>query len=202
MIRRIRELSRATKTLYDKLAALSKSRSAAAGRPGSACCCREVHRRDRRIDRFTTDAQLARLAGAPRSPPAATLRPPPPDPGGNRRLNSAFYMLAIIRIAHDPRTALYFAKQRANAKPNAKRSATSNATSSAASTTFCTTPTPLYEPWGVPVDIMGEVATSALRQTVLGAGVTVGVPAKATTKGEWGLFGVFSRMGDGAHCSE
>ena len=25
-------------------------------------------------------------------------------------------MLAIIRIAHDPRTALYFAKQRANGK--------------------------------------------------------------------------------------
>jgi transposase len=38
------------------------------------------------------------------------------DPGGNRRLNSAFYMLAIIRIRTDPRTALYLAKQRANGK--------------------------------------------------------------------------------------
>ena len=59
-----------------------------------------------------------------------------------------------------------------------------------------------HEPCGVSVDIMGEVATSALRRTVLRAGATVGVPAKATTKGQWGRFGVFPRMGDGAHCSE
>ena len=38
------------------------------------------------------------------------------DPGGNRRLNSAFYMLAIIRIRVDPRTAVYLARQRANGK--------------------------------------------------------------------------------------
>ena len=46
------------------------------------------------------------------------------DPGGNRRLNSAFYMLAIIRISQDPRTAVYLAKQRANGKtkPEAIRS--------------------------------------------------------------------------------
>ena len=37
-------------------------------------------------------------------------------PGGNRRLNSAFYMLAIIRIRTDPRTAVYLARQRANGK--------------------------------------------------------------------------------------
>jgi hypothetical protein len=38
------------------------------------------------------------------------------EPGGNRRLNSAFYVLAIIRIRDDPRSAVYIAKQRANGK--------------------------------------------------------------------------------------
>jgi hypothetical protein len=32
------------------------------------------------------------------------------DTGGNRRLNSAFCMFAVIRIAHDPGTAIYLAK--------------------------------------------------------------------------------------------
>ena len=38
------------------------------------------------------------------------------DPGGNRQLNQAFYMLAICKICHDPRTPIYLAKQRANGK--------------------------------------------------------------------------------------
>jgi hypothetical protein len=38
------------------------------------------------------------------------------DPGGNRQLNHAFYLLAISKIHHDPRTAVYLAKQRRNGK--------------------------------------------------------------------------------------
>jgi transposase len=38
------------------------------------------------------------------------------DPGGNRQLNHAIHMLAMTKILHDPRTAVYLAKQRSNAK--------------------------------------------------------------------------------------
>jgi hypothetical protein len=68
------------------------------------------------------------------------------DPGGNRQLNHAFYLLAIIKISHDSDTAVYLAKQRANGKPTATRSATSNATSSGASTTSSATPSRFRPP--------------------------------------------------------
>ena len=69
------------------------------------------------IDRFTSDAQLARMSGcAPIPVSSGRSDRYRLDPGGNRRLNSAFYMLAIIRISHDPRTAVYLQKQRANGK--------------------------------------------------------------------------------------
>ena len=119
MIRRIRELSRATKTLYDKIAALVKKVAPQLlAEPGiGVLLAAKFIGEIAGIDRFTSDAQLARLAGC--APiPASSGRSDHHrlDPGGNRRLNSAFYRLAIIRIAHDPRTALYFAKQRANGK--------------------------------------------------------------------------------------
>ena len=119
MIRRIRELSRATKISTTSSPRWSKrSLRSCWPNPGSACCLAAKFIGEiAGIDRFTTDAQLARLAGC--APiPASSRRSDRHrlDPGGNRRLNSAFYMLAIIRIAHDPRTALYFAKQRANGK--------------------------------------------------------------------------------------
>ena len=95
------------------------------------------------IDRFTTDAQLARLAGcAPIPVSSGRTDRHRLDPGGNRQLNHAFHMLAITKIRHDPRTAVYLAKQRAQRQDqHAKRSAASNATSSAASTTSPATPT-------------------------------------------------------------
>ena len=40
------------------------------------------------------------------------------DQGGNRQLNHAFHMLAFAKILHDPRTAVYLAKQRRNGKSN------------------------------------------------------------------------------------
>jgi hypothetical protein len=40
------------------------------------------------------------------------------DPGGNRQLNHAFHVLALTKIPHDPRTAIYIAKQCRNGKTN------------------------------------------------------------------------------------
>jgi transposase len=40
------------------------------------------------------------------------------DRGGNRQLNHAIHLLAISKMSHDPRTAVYIAKQRARGKPN------------------------------------------------------------------------------------
>ena len=69
------------------------------------------------IDRFTTDAQLARIAGcAPIPVSSGRTDRHRLDRGGNRQLNHAIHMLAISRICHDPQTALYIAKQRQHGK--------------------------------------------------------------------------------------
>jgi transposase len=119
VLRRIRELSRATKDLYDKIAALVRkvAPQLLAERGIGVLLAAKFIGEIAGIDRFISDAQLARLAGC--APiPASSGRSDRYrlDPGGNRRLNSAFYMLAIIRISQDPRTAVYLAKQRANGK--------------------------------------------------------------------------------------
>jgi transposase len=69
------------------------------------------------IERFTSDAQLARL-GACAPIPVSSGRTDRHrlDPGGNRQLNHAVHMLALTKISHDPRAALYMAKQRARGK--------------------------------------------------------------------------------------
>lgn len=71
------------------------------------------------IDRFTSDAQLARI-GACAPIPVSSGRTDRHrlDPGGNRQLNHAIHMLALTKISHDPQTALYIAKQRARGKAN------------------------------------------------------------------------------------
>ncbi len=118
-IRRIRELSRATKDLYDKLAALvRKVAPQLLAEPGiGVLLAAKFIGEIAGIDRFTSDAQLARLAGcAPIPASSGRTDRHRLDPGGNRRLNSAFYMLAIIRISQDPRTAVYLQKQRVNGK--------------------------------------------------------------------------------------
>ncbi|MDQ6820471.1 MAG: IS110 family transposase [Actinomycetota bacterium] len=119
MIRRARELSRATKDLYEKIAALVKAVAPQLlAEPGiGVLLAAKFIGEIAGIDRFTTDAQLARLAGcAPIPVSSGRTDRFRLDPGGNRRLNSAFYMLAIIRIRTDPRTAIYLQRQRANGK--------------------------------------------------------------------------------------
>jgi transposase len=69
------------------------------------------------IDRFSSDAQLARMAGcAPILASSGRTDRHRLDLGGNRQLNHAFHLLAFSKIRYDPETAVYIAKQRANAK--------------------------------------------------------------------------------------
>jgi hypothetical protein len=71
------------------------------------------------IDRFTSDAQLARISGcAPIPVSSRQTSRHRLDPGGNRQLNHAFHRLALTKILNDPRTAVYLAKQRSNGKTN------------------------------------------------------------------------------------
>jgi transposase len=69
------------------------------------------------IDRFATDAQLARMGGcAPIPVSSGRTDRHRLDRGGNRQLNHAIHMLALSKIRHDPQTAVYIAKQRAHGK--------------------------------------------------------------------------------------
>ena len=69
------------------------------------------------IDRFTSDAQLARFAGcAPVPVSSGRTDRYRLDRGGNRQLNHAIHMLALSRLHHDPQTAVYIAKQRQRGK--------------------------------------------------------------------------------------
>ena len=71
------------------------------------------------IDRFTSDAQLARLSGcAPIPASSGRTDRYRLDPGGNRQLNHAFHMLAMTKLMNDLQTAAYIARQRKNGKTN------------------------------------------------------------------------------------
>jgi transposase len=71
------------------------------------------------IDRFTSDAQLARVAGcAPIPVSSGRTDRYRLDRGGNRQLNHAVHMLALSKIRLDPQTAVYIARQRQRGKTN------------------------------------------------------------------------------------
>jgi transposase len=116
MIRRISELSRSTKDLYQQIAALVvEVAPQLLAEPGiGVLLAAKFIGEIAGIKRFTTDARLAGCAPIPVSSRRTDRYRL--DPGGNRRLNSAFYMLAIIRIRTDPRTAVYLQKQRSTGK--------------------------------------------------------------------------------------
>ncbi|MFZ1993933.1 MAG: IS110 family transposase [Solirubrobacteraceae bacterium] len=121
MIRRVRELTRAITQLYAQLAGLVEQvapqllAETGLGVLIAAKLIGEIAG----IDRFTSDAQLARIAGCAPIPVASGRTDRHRlDPGGNRQLNHAFHMLALTKILNDPRTAIYLAKQRRNGKSN------------------------------------------------------------------------------------
>ena len=121
MIRRVRELTRTINDLYEQLAGLVRELAGhlLAQKGIGVLIAAKLIGEIGGIDRFQTDAQLARLAGcAPIPVSSGRTDRHRLDRGGNRQLNHAFHMLALTRINHDPQTARYMAKQRATGKTN------------------------------------------------------------------------------------
>ena len=95
------------------------------------------------VERFATDAKLARTAGS--APiPASSGRTDRHrlDRGGNRQLNCALHRLAISKAAWTPRPPPTSPANRPKARAAAKRCAASSATSPAASSSSCNPPPP------------------------------------------------------------
>ena len=121
MIRRIRELTRTINDLHQELAPLvaQVAPQLLAERGLGTITAAKLIGEIAGIDRFSSDAQLARLAGcAPIPVSSGRTDRHRLDRGGNRQLNHAIHMLAIIKIRHDPHTALYIARQRQRGKTN------------------------------------------------------------------------------------
>jgi transposase len=121
MIRRIRELTRTITQLYEQLAGLVKQAAPhLLAEPGlGVLIAAKLIGEIAGIDRFTSDAQLARISGcAPIPVSSGRTDRHRLDPGGNRQLNHAIHMLALTKIMRDPQTAAYLAKQRRNGKSN------------------------------------------------------------------------------------
>ena len=121
MITRIRELTRTINQLYEQLAGLVKqvAPQLLAEKGLGVLIAAKLIGEIAGIDRFTSEAQLARISGcAPIPVSSGRTDRHRLDPGGNRQLNHAIHMLALAKIMRDPRTAVYIAKQRRNGKTN------------------------------------------------------------------------------------
>jgi transposase len=119
MIRRIRDLTRTINELHQELAELvaQVAPQLLAENGLGVITAAKLIGEIAGVDRFTSDAQLARLAGcAPVPVSSGRTDRYRLDRGGNRQLNHAIHMLALSRIRHDPQTALYMAKQRRRGK--------------------------------------------------------------------------------------
>jgi transposase len=120
-IRRIADLTRTINELHDELALLvaQAAPQLLAEHGLGVLTAAKLIGEIAGIDRFTNDAQLARLAGcAPIPVSSGRTDRHRLDRGGNRQLNHAIHMLALSKIRHDPQTALYIAKQRQRGKTN------------------------------------------------------------------------------------
>jgi transposase len=121
MIARIRELTRTITQLYHQLATLvaQVAPQLLAENGLGVLIAAKLIGEIAGIERFTSDAQLARISGcAPIPVSSGRSDRHRLDPGGNRQLNHAFHMLALAKIRHDPRTPIYLAKQTHNGKSN------------------------------------------------------------------------------------
>jgi transposase len=118
-LRRVRELTRCCNELYLQITKLVR-RSApqllaesGVGPMTAAVLIGEIAG----IDRFSSDAKLARIAGcAPVPISSGRSDRHRLDRGGNRQLNYAIHMIALTKLRSDPATALYIAKQRHSGK--------------------------------------------------------------------------------------
>ena len=119
MIRRIRELTTTINQLHQELAQLVTQiapqllAECGVGVLIAAKLIGEIAG----AHRFSSDAQLARLAGcAPIPVSSGRTDRHRLDRGGNRQLNHAIHMIALAKLSHDPQTAAYIARQRARGK--------------------------------------------------------------------------------------
>ncbi len=119
LIARVRELTRTITTLHEQLAKLVRGLAPQllAERGIGVLIAAKLIGEIAGIDRFKTDAQLARMAGcAPIPVSSGNTSRHRLDRGGNRQLNHAIHMLALTKLANDPQTAAYIARQRASGK--------------------------------------------------------------------------------------
>lgn len=120
-IRRVRDLTKTIDQLYRELAVLvaAVAPRLLTERGMGVLIAAKLIGEIAGIDRFTSDAKLARMAGcAPIPVSSGQTDRHRLDPGGNRQLNHAIHMLAITKILHDPETSTYIDKQRRNGKTN------------------------------------------------------------------------------------
>jgi transposase len=120
-VRRIADLTRTINQLHDQITVLVKQHAShlLAERGLGSLLAAKLIGEIAGIDRFATDAKLARMAGcAPIPVSSGRTDRHRLDRGGNRQLNHAIHMYAICRIRHDPQTAIYIAKQRKAGKTN------------------------------------------------------------------------------------
>ncbi|HJS96082.1 MAG TPA: IS110 family transposase [Solirubrobacteraceae bacterium] len=119
MIRRVRELTATINQLHQELARLvAQVAPQLLGERGvGVLTAAKLIGEIADVQRFTSDAQLARLAGcAPIPVSSGRTDRHRLDRGGNRQLNHAIHMIALAKLSHDPQTAAYVARQRARGK--------------------------------------------------------------------------------------
>ena len=88
------------------------------------------------IERFDTDAQLARHAGvAPLEASSGKHQRHRLDRGGNRQLNCALHRIAVTQARVHPPARAYLERKQSEGRADARRSAASNDSSPAPSTT-------------------------------------------------------------------
>ena len=118
-LRRIRELTRAIDELERELAALvaALAPQLLAERGCGVLTAAKLIGEIAGVDRFATDAKLARTAGsAPIPASSGRTNRHRLDRGGNRQLNCALHRLAVTKGRLDPDTAAYLARKQAEGK--------------------------------------------------------------------------------------
>jgi transposase len=118
-LRRIRELTRAIDALAAQLAPLvaAYAPQLLAERGCGTLTAAKLIGELAGIERFASDAQLARLAGVAPIPASSGRRDRHRlDRGGNRQLNCALHRIAVAKGRLDPETANYLARKQAEGK--------------------------------------------------------------------------------------
>jgi transposase len=118
-LRRIRELTRAISALEDELARLVKmiAPRLLAERGCGVLTAAKLIGEIAGVERFITDAKLARLAGsAPIPASTGNSQRHRLDRAGNRQLNCALHRLAVNKGRLDPATAVYLARKQHEGK--------------------------------------------------------------------------------------